>query len=332
LKKIGAVILLLAAVSAGAQKLPAPRLHLPVPQQGATPQPGSTAAGGQALPSNLPSLKLAARIEPVQIFQNEFFSYLIELDWQKSAGSCELEFKLPEVPRAEGLKAVGAEFESETELKAGNSKVSRVYKFQYLPEKSGKTSIPQADFEYRCQGTEPYARVSAPPFPVEVLPKRFHLADLKTSRSFIIFLAIVLLAAVFSSGLMLWRGRKKKAAAKAVELKPTVEEKALEMLKTADQFRIAGKYPDYFLGLERTLKTVLEEKYALRWAGRERLKEEITGAVSSDLAEAVDQFLIISDRVKFAGQEPSSQEMDKSYQVVRRMIEFEKVAVAGGGK
>ena len=86
----------------------------------------------------------------------------------------------------------------------------------------------------------------------------------------------------------------------------SAEEKALELLKAADQYRIAGRYPDYFLGLERVLKTFLEEKYSIRWAGRERMKEEIAKATVAELAEAIDQFLVISDRVKFAGQEPSN--------------------------
>ena len=334
MRKVLVLIFLMSAFPVIAQNLPVPTLHFPAPAAGSTaPAAGSTAAAVQAPAGNLPSLKLSARIDPIKIYQGEIFYYMIELGWEKSGASCEMEFKLPEVPKAEAVKAIGSEFESDTALKAETENVKRVYKFQYYPEKSGKTTIAQADFEYRCRGTEPYAKVSAPPFPVEIYPKRFHLADLRGNRKFYGFLAAVLFAAILSVAIMIVRDWQRKAALKpAVEMTQSAEEKALELLKAADQYRIAGRYPDYFLGLERVLKTFLEEKYSIRWAGRERMKEEIARATVADLAEAADQFLVISDRVKFAGQEPTTQELDACYQAVRRIIDFKKLEISGGGK
>lgn len=325
--KILAVLAMFTAVCASAQKLPLPRLHLPAPSAGTT-----AAASGQVPAGNLPSLKLAARIDPVKIYAAESFYYLIALDWSKSSAACELEFKLPEAPKAPGVKVIGSEFESATSLKAETETVTRIYKFKYFPEKSGKTSIPQADFEYRCRGTEAYAQVSAPPFPVEVMPKRFHLTDLKGNRSFQAVLASVLALAIGSSVFMFLRDRKRKAAPKPAELVKSPEDKALELLTSADQYRIAGRYPDYFLGLERALKLALEEKYSMRWSGKDKMRDEIGRATAPELGEGIEQFLVLSDRVKFAGLEPKSAELDRCYQAVRRVIEYQKLEIAGGGK
>lgn len=332
-KRVFMVAVLTLAFGARAQNLPPPKLHLPAPLPGTTTQAqGSTAATPQAPTGNLPSIKLTARIDPLKIYQAEFFDYLIELGWRKHKESCELEFKLPEVPKAEGVKVTGSEFESDNTLKAEDEQVKRVYKFRYYPEKSGKSSISQADFEYRCLGTEAYAKVSAPPFPVEILPKRFKFSDLKGSRKFQILLAAILLAALATSVYFIVSGRRKKAAQKPAEIVVTPEQKALELLKSADQFRIAGRYPDYFLGLERVLRLFLEEKYSIRWSSRERLTEELSRATMPELGQAVDQLLILSDRVKFAGVEPMSAELDRSFEAVRRVIEFKNLQISGGAK
>jgi len=332
-KKVFLFAILAIAFSTRAQNLPPPELHLPAPLPGATTSAqGSTASAPQAPVGNLPSLKLSASLEPLKIYQAEFFYYLIQLTWQKQKDNCELEFKLPEVPKAEGVKATGSEFESDNTLKAENETVKRVYMFRYYPEKSGKSTLGQADFEYRCLGTQAYAKASAPPFPVEILPKRFKFSDLKGNRNFQIFLAATLLAAIATSIYFILSGRKKRAAQKPVEVVITPEQKALELLKSADQFRIAGRYPDYFLGLERVLRLFLEDKYSIRWSGRERLVEEVGRATIPELGQAVDQLLILSDRVKFAGAEPVSAELDRSHEAVRRVIEFKNLQIAGGGK
>jgi len=334
-KKLGAVILMAAGLTASGQTLPPPQLHLPQPAPGATATlPGSTANVAQQAPTgNYPAVKLSARIDPLRIYSGEFFNYLVELTWEKTKSTCEVEFKLPEVPKAENVKATGSEFESENAVKAETEQVKRVYKFNYYPEKAGKATLAQADFEYRCRGTEAYVKVSAPPFPVEVQPKRFQFADLKGNKNFQIAMAAVLLAAILSTVVLFLRGRKyKKAEQKPVEIVQTAEDRALDMLKSADQYRIAGRYPDYFLGLERVLRTFLEEKYSLRWSARERLVEEIASATMPDLGAGIDHFLILSDRVKFAGQEPSSSELDSAYQAVRRIIDYKKLEIAGGGK
>ena len=164
---------------------------------------------------NLPSLKLSARIDPMKIYQGEFFDYMVELGWEKARGNCEMEFKLPEVPKAEGVQGHRLGIRIRHRAQGRNENVKRIYKFQYYPEKTGKTTIAQADFEYRCRGTEPYAKVSAPPFPVEIYPRRFHLADLKGNNKFYGFLGAILVLAILSAAIMIIRDRKRKAGSQA---------------------------------------------------------------------------------------------------------------------
>ncbi len=334
MKKRGLVLaMMLMAGSGFAQQLPVPNLHLPQP--GNTVQTGQTVSAAPAAPAappaNMPSLKLAARLEPLEVHQGEIFDYLIELSWPKSKESCELEFKPPLIPTGKTIKAVGSEFESANSVQAQTEEVKRIYRFKYFPMEQGKQSIAQADFEYRCRGTEPYFKISAPAFPVEVLKKRIHLRDLARTIYFRVTLLAVLVAGIAFVLIVAVRSRRKKqVAAAAVPVEKTAEEKSLELLKNADQYRIAGRYPDYFLGMEQALRCYLEEKYSIRWSGRERLVEEVSKATAPDLASELDQFLKFSDRVKFAGHEPLTPDLDRSYQAVRRVIEYKKIEISGG--
>jgi len=328
------VLALISIPGRAQQQLPVPDLHLPQPSPPA-PAPGQTPAQPAASappPANMPGVKISAKIEPFKVHQGEVFDYLVELSWEKSKESCELEFKLPVIPTGEKIKAVGSEFESENLAKAETENVRRIYRFKYFPMAEGKQSLAQADFEYRCRGTETYYQVSAPPFPVEVLKKKIHLKDIVRSRHFRIFLLVALLAGVVSSAILLIRSRRKKAELAPAPVEKTPEENALLLLTNADQYRIAGRYPDYFLGLEQALRKYLEEKYQIRWSGRERLVDEVSKATAPDLASELDYFLKFSDRVKFAGAEPASSELDRCYQAVRRVIEFKKMEIAGGMK
>jgi hypothetical protein len=143
-------------------------------------------------------------------------------------------------------------------------------------------------------------------------------------------LAVLLAGIAFVLVVAVRSRRKKKAAAVAVPVEKTAEEKALELLKNADQYRIAGRYPDYFLGMEQALRSYLKEKHSIRWTGREKLVDEVSKATAPDLASELDQFLKFSDRVKFAGHEPLTPELDRSYQAVRRVIAYKKIELSGG--
>jgi|GEM_PF-1614117 len=335
--RIQGFIVWLALVSgtALAQQLPVPSLKLPEPSNTVQtpPQGEPQPAPVTAPPANMPQLKLSARLEQEKIYQDEVFDYLIELSWEKTKETCELEFKLPLIPGGEKLKAVGSEFESENYAKPEKESVKRIYRFKYVPEEQGGLSISQADFEYRCRGTQQWFKISAPPFPLQVGKKRIHLAEVVGTLYFrLSLLAILLIAVGFSVAMVLRARKKRKAEQDALPVEKTAEEKALEVLKNADQYRIAGRYPDYFLGLEQALRRYLEEKYSIRWSARERLVEEVSRATAAELASELDFFLKFSDRVKFAGYEPKSAEMDRCYQAVRRVIEFKKMEIVGGNK
>ncbi len=317
-------------------QLPVPDLHLPPPSAPA-PAPGQTPAAPAPSapvgppPSNMPSVKISAKVEPLKIHRGDIFDYLLELSWEKSRKSCELEFKLPLIPAGDKIKAVGSEFESENSAQAETEQVKRIYRFKYFPMEQGGKSIAQADFEYRCRGTEPYYKVSAPPFPVEVLKKRIQFKDLARSLYFRIGLLAILVAGIGSAIIIILRARRKRKAGQTlIPLEKTPEEKGMELLIHADQYRIAGRYPDYFLGLEQALRKYLEEKYSIRWTGREKLVDEISKATAPELASELGYFLKFSDRVKFAGQEPAGSDLDRCYQAVRRVIEFKKLDMTGG--
>jgi len=315
---------LVLVLPSGSQVLPPPDLKLPK----ALGQIQNDAVSE----SNLPQLKISAKIGQEKIYQAEPFSYLIEVEWEKSASSCEIELKLEQVPKGEGLKAISAEFESENVLEGENEKVQVIHRLGYFPEQAGKSTIGQADFSYRCYGEDSWFKISAPAFPIEVLPKRFHILDLAQNRYFQIGAGSVLLAGIFSLVILLIKARAKRREKEAKQVVLSPQAQAKELLRDADQFRIAGRYSDYFLSLEQTLRFYLAERFSIRSSGKDALVEKISKELSSELGAGFREFLNISDKVKFAGYGPSGSELDKAYQVARSLIEFEKKEDLSGGE
>jgi len=315
---------LLLGFSSQSQTLPPPSLKLP--------DSSGQATNNAVLESNLPQLKVSVRVLEKEIYQAEPFSYLIELEWEKSPNSCEIELKLEQVPKAEGLKAISAEFESENVLEGENEKVRVVHSLGYFPEQTGKSIIDKAEFSYRCYGQDSWTKISAPAFPIEVLPRRFHLSDIAQNRYFQIGAGLVFLAGVMALVILFIKNRAKSREKESEQLVVSPQDRAKQLLREADQFRIAGRYADYFLSLEQTLRFYLAERFSIRSTGKDALVEKISKELDSELALGIKEFLNISDKVKFAGWIPSGSELDKAYQVVLGLIEFERKENLSGGE
>ncbi len=280
---------------------------------------------------NLPQIKLSSKISPKEIYQNEVFDYIVELSWKQGAGICPLEFNVPTPPQAEGIKAIGAEIETEDMIEKQDKFAKRIYRFKFLAEKQGRIILSPADFEYRCLGSGSWQKLSSPALPVEILPARFKFSEFARSWKFRLLLVVIFAFGLGGWMVVYFRKRSKPAPVpEPVELSP--EERAKNRLKEADQFRIAGRYADYLIGLELTLREYFETKFSLKRPSRERILSEVKKHFSADLAEPLERFFHLSDRVKFAGYEPTSSELDSAYQVVFRIIEIGKGKETGGEK
>ena len=300
------------------------QVKLPPPQLGK----GSVPKANEELARNLPELKLSTHLPQGKIYQGRTLYYQVEVSWEQAEGVCELVFKVPQPPSGEGLKPVGAELESETLLEKGKSFARREYRFRYLAQKSGKISLAPGYLEYSCSEEENWHKLDIPGASIEVFEPRFDFSGFLRSGQ---FRAILVGFFLLGLGIFFWAYLRERRRAKPVlEVPPGPEEKAEDLLRQADQYRIAGQYAHYFLGLERALREYLKEKYSLSWSGRERLKEELTQRFGEEIAEEVEQFLQLSDRVKFAGYEPCTSELDRVYQTVLRIIEQGKSLNSGG--
>ena len=298
--------------------------NLPPPALGK----GKTPKADKESKGNLPELKLITHLPEEKVYQGKIFSFQVELSWEQEEGVCELEFKVPQPPTGEGLKPVGAELETKTLLDKGKTFSQRSYRFRYLAEKSGRISLAPGYLEYSCLGEENWHKLDIPGAGIEVYEARFDFSGFFKSWQFRVILAGAFL---FGLGIFLWLYfREREARKPPPEPVKSPEEQAKALLAQADQYRIAGRYTHYFLGLEQALREYLKEKYSLSWSGRERLREELSWRFGEEIAGEVERFLELSDRVKFAGYEPGSLELDRAYQTILQILEQGKSLNSGG--
>ena len=71
------------------------------------------------------------------------------------------------------------------------------------------------------------------------------------------------------------------------------------------------------------LKGYLHDRLGLRTQGQttDKIAEALKAKTDQEKADAVRNTLHLCDRVKFAGHQPSSAEMDRAYEVTRALIE-----------
>ena len=325
------VALILAAGSAVGQprmpQLPPPNLGQPVgpsPASGSAPGSAPAAAPETVSPGEMPEVTISARLNQTEVPAGEPFQFIITVSWQKKPGgqTAELDFDFPDPPKSEGIRVTGNSFKASATADRGVTQVKREYAYEMTADKEGKLNIGAAEVIYRRRGSSEEQRLSTAPLDLTVGPPRMKLLEKARPHLAKLVIAGVLVLAVAGLVVLALRDRRKKAAPPP-EPTETLEDRYLRKLKDNESFRIAGRYADYFLGLAGVLKGYLRERYDLRTQGQtsDKIAEALKAQTDPETADAVRSALHLCDRVKFAGHQPSSAEMDRAYEVAKSLIE-----------
>ncbi len=315
----------------------AAQVNLPPPNLGnAYPSGPAPSAKAQPSPGVMPDIRISARLESPEVPLNDIVTLVIEIRWDKKLGQTpELDFEFPDPPEAEGLTPVGNSFRTFTELDSGVQHVLREYTYEYQPGQEGKTRIDKAAVTYRRRGGEDETTLETGSLELTILPPVRGIKDLAQGNIAKIIIALILLCAGSILAAVLLRDRKKRAEPETL-MTETLEETFIKRLKENETLRIAGRFSDYFLGLSSLLRAYLGEKYNIRTHGQttDRLVGGVRERLGDKESKELKDFLLLCDRVKFAGHQPGTAEMDQAYETVRRIIQIgaseEKILEQGG--
>jgi hypothetical protein len=322
-------MLLPASYSWSQAKLPPPELPDAAPDMPAKPPEKP-----QVYPGKMPDVTISARLERAEVPVNELVRFIVELRWDKRLGkTAELQFDFPDPPEAEGLVPVGNSFRTITELEGATQHVLRQYTYEYQPKQEGTTTIGKAVVAYRRLGAVPEGSEGAAdsgesditlethPLEVNIISPSLSLRDIARGNAAKIIIAVILAASIAALAVLFLKEQRKRASAEPI-ITETLEEIYEKRLQDNETMRIAGRWPDYFLGLANIIKGYLADRHNIRTRGQtnDPLVSAAREKLGEDFGESLQGFFHISDRVKFAGHIPSSAEMDRAYRTAQDII------------
>jgi len=149
------------------------------------------------------------------------------------------------------------------------------------------------------------------------------VAPPRTNTALLAGLVVALLAAI-AAGIYYWNKRKAADVWTPPALKPwQVANKRLEELSSR-RLPHQGRFEPFYVDLTAILRYYIEDRFHLHAPERttpEFLDEAArSGALVAEQQQMLEQFLRHCDRVKFARYEPSFEEMEKGFEVVRRFV------------
>lgn len=317
------VLFIQPVVSMAQANLPPPDLSGPSSSQ---EEPSSLQA--QPSPGKMPDVTISARLENSKVPLNGTIKLFIELEWNKIPGeTAELDFDFPDPPAAEGLVAVGNSFRTTTEIQGLSRRVFRQYAYEYEPgsdvKEGQKITLEKATVTYRRRSAEDGTTLETGELQVEIGPPVRTLKDVAQGNIAKIIIAAALLAAAAALLILLLRERKKGKEKEPV-IEESLEEIYMKRLQENETLRIAGRWADYFFGLSGIARGYINDKYGIRTQGQttDRMVKAVKDKLGEEQASALENFFMLSDRVKFAGHQPGSSEMDEAYDTVKSVIKL----------
>lgn len=202
--------------------------------------------------------------------------------------------------------------------------------------KTGKHSIPRLTIRYRLKDAHEWQETKTNEIAIEVKTlldaEAEDIRDIKPPINFPArytpYIIALLLIAGFLAGVFL----KRNDAIEELSIPPRpahlVAYEALERLKTKD-LPAKGRIKEYYIELSAIIRQYLEARFFLR--APEMTTEEFLATVkdkeeiSSGHKNALRDFLIHSDLVKFAKYGPSNKEIDLSFASAKKLIDQTKI-------
>jgi hypothetical protein len=314
-----------------------PPVTAPVPSPPASPQTGSTADADQApavpeLP--LPPVTISAKVDRPLVPQKARVNYIVTITWDQAATVEEypLDFEFPEPPAAEGMVLYANSFKAVTELTGSRVRVTRTYTYEFYADQQGATEIKPAVVKYFRLGSKTKSELKTQALPLTVTRPEIRIAEVVRNPIFIIIAAVLLAAGIAVGVVRSLRARRERKAAAVPVRSP--QEIAAERLAAADRLRMAGDYVEFLRALAVEMRRYSEDALGVKARGQsltalgpllaEKLGEEWKGRLA--------EFEKLGDKVKFAGYEPKSAELDAAMMTAKDLVaEGEKISVKAQG-
>lgn len=319
----------------GMPNLPPPRLQPPPsappaagPAAGSTapatggPVSGSTAAAPAAPSKPLPVVTISAQVDRPQVPRDETVKLMITLTWTQPAAepSQPLDFEFPNPPAAEGLTLFANSFNSTTELSGHTVSVQRAYTYEFRAEKEGKTEIKPVSLNYLRIGEKEKKALATQALPVTVTKPALHLRALTRNPAALAALAAVIVIALAA---LAWPWIKARRAPKP-EAAPLVSphELARNRLREVDRLRMGGDYEQFLLLLSAEVNRYLEDALKVRARGvsGDKLAAAVAEKFGPEWRERMLELHKLWDKVKFAGYQPNTREMDQALDTAKALV------------
>jgi len=241
----------------------------------------------------------------------------------------------PQIPRIQGvvkdaeITALGLET-----IPTGEGRARYIERFRIDPEKAGELRFPGATIELGAG-----QRFNFPPITLHVrepsdaeVERLAQFVDIASPTAVVPapqrglwWISLGLLLLIVVGGLAYWYYlRTRPVDLGPPPLKPwQAAQKRLDEL-AARRLPNQGKIEPFYVDLSAILRYYIEDRFHLQ--APERTTEEFlteatgSGVLSGEQQEFLAQFLRLSDRVKFARFEPSFEEMEASFDAVRRFV------------
>ncbi|MFO8056694.1 MAG: hypothetical protein R6V10_05300 [bacterium] len=292
-------------------KLPPP----PVQQDKPDPQQGSTAPP--------PPVTVSARLASAEVEKGSTVSMVINISWSAPADKPvpELDFDFAEPPTAQGMTLFENKLRTVTDLSGNTLQVKRTYYYTFHADNVIETEVSPVKINYYRQGSENKKTLSTQSLPITVVEPSWD--PLETARHPTVLITLGLIALAAATALILPAFRKRGRKEKQPEPELTVHQKARQSLERVARLRMAGEYADYLASLHNTVSDYLEDALDLKLKplSVEKKAKAVAQKLGGDWEESALEFLRLCDRVRFAGYEPSSSELDRADRIAAAMVD-----------
>ncbi|MBU1628057.1 hypothetical protein KKB18_11880, partial [bacterium] len=220
----------------------------------------------------------------------------------------------PDPPYCENLVISGNFFASDAKTSGKEQIILNHYGFIMKPEKVGTSAIGPVSIKYTNKETGEEKSLSTSPISITITrPLKDNLYLLKISGKYIGF-ALIIALITFSIINFIKKKRLERKRLRELESLPTLEEIYVKDLKSIyATLQTIGK-KEYCSKISQTLKKYIEEKFDIKLTGA--TSDSIFSMTTTiDLLKQESVDLLISifdfcDNVKFAGSEPTKENMD----------------------
>jgi hypothetical protein len=243
-------------------------------------------------------VSVSARLEKSAVHVGETVKFHVVAQWDHDE---ELQVNSPSPPELSGFELIGTAAGAKTVREGKKTVYGKTFTYILDPKKAGEALIGSVVLEYgknKKSTSTRQIRVKIQPAPID------YISYIKKGLPWVLGLVVLMAGGRMVIGSI----RKKKATAEPkISVEKTIEETALEQIKTGETITDSG---EYFSLISATLREYLKKKFQLTIATGTTssiLTELKTHGLSPEYLNRVEHIFIACDAVKFAGHQPDKE-------------------------